>query len=444
MIRNKKVLIITYYWPPAGGPGVQRALKFAKYLLTFGWQPIILTVENGEYSVIDNSLEKDIPEKCIVYKTETKDSFKLYKKFIGKKSNEKVRTDLNSTNSKEAFANFIRLNLIIPDARKGWIPTILDEGTKIIKQHNPKYIFATSPPHSVQVGAAKLAKMHHIKLISDYRDPWLEIVYYQNKKRSMLTKHFDGILEKKTMNAAHKIITISEDLKKIIENKIDGENKVHVIPNGFDKDDFKNVRIKQNKIFTLTYAGVINDERIPHALLDAMQNLKKKNIQVKLRFFGKVCMQLRELVTQKQLKSSVEFHDFISHDKVISEMMNSQALLFVIDNVPENNGFLTGKLFDYLGCMRPIIGIGPIHGDAAKILQKTDSGRMLHYSDRKGVSEFLSLLVQDWGKNYERFSFKSEDYSRKNLTAQLVEILNDELGKNQKRTNSVILSGDER
>ncbi|MEA1972135.1 MAG: glycosyltransferase [Candidatus Cloacimonadota bacterium] len=418
--RSNKVLIITYYWPPAGGPGVQRVLKFAKYLPKFGWEPIILTVKNGEYPVIDESLEKDIP-KCNVYKTKTKDLFRFYKKLTGKKTDENIPTHLIAENSKESFANFIRLNLVIPDARKGWISTIVEEGTKIIKQHHPKFIFASSPPHSVQVGAAKLAKKNHLRLISDYRDPWLEIVYYQNQKRSQLTEYFDAKLEKETMNAAYKVVTISKELQKTIQKKVDDENKVKIIPNGFDKEDFINIRIKRNTTFTITYAGVINDERIPFSLLNAMVNLLNQGQQIKLQFFGKVCSKLSSLVSKKNLEDCVEYNNFVAHDLAIKEMMNSQLLLFVIDDVPQNKGFLTGKLFDYLGCMRPILGIGPVDGNAANLLDETDSGKMFDYDDDSEVEEFLKESIADWRHNKDRFTFESQDYTRENLTKKLIE-----------------------
>ncbi|MDA3871426.1 MAG: glycosyl transferase family 1, partial [Candidatus Marinimicrobia bacterium] len=174
MSKMKKVLIITYYWPPAGGPGVQRVLKFAKYLPQFGWQPIILTVKNGEYSAIDESLIKEIPKECIVYKTKTFEPYNLYKKFVGKKKDEKLPTYILNTNKNDnlnnKIAKWIRANLFIPDARIGWISHIVREGMKIIEKENPDIIFSSSPPHSLQIGAKKLAKKSGLKWVADFRD----------------------------------------------------------------------------------------------------------------------------------------------------------------------------------------------------------------------------------------------------------------------------------
>lgn len=419
-MRKNRVLIITYYWPPAGGPGVQRILKFAKYLPHYGWEPIILTVKNGEYPVIDNSLEKDVPKHCKVFKTDTKDMFSLYRKFTGKSSDEKVPTDLNDNHGKNSLANYIRLNFIFPDARKGWIPEMIKKGEEIIKEFQPKFILATSPPHSVQVGAARLAELTRTKLISDYRDPWMEIVYYQNQKRSFWAKWIDGNLERKTMSSARKIITISDELKDLIASKLDTEKEIAVIPNGFDKDDFMNIKITQRDYFRIVYTGVINQQRIPHALLQVLQN--DFAMQIKLEIFGKVCPELVNKVIELNIEDKVIYHDFIPHDEIISEMMNTDILLLVIDDVIDNKGFLTGKLFDYLGCMRPILGIGPADGDAAKILAETDSGMMFDYQDQHGIFDFIKNILQAKNRDEDIFTFDSEEFTRKKLTGKLVEL----------------------
>ena len=230
----KKVLIITYYWPPSGGAGVQRALKFAKYLPEFGWEPVILTVENPDSPVDDTSLLNDIPKGTKVYKTKSLEPFELYKKFAGKKSDSKIPNDvlLNKKNLslKVRLAQWIRLNLFIPDAKIGWKKYAVKKGLEIIKTENIDLIFTTSPPQTVALIGRKLSKLCGVKWIADFRDPWMEIVYYQNVNRTKLTKVVDSSLEKKVMNNADTIITISYDIADLIRGKAKDQNVV-VIPN---------------------------------------------------------------------------------------------------------------------------------------------------------------------------------------------------------------------
>ncbi|MCK4715587.1 MAG: glycosyltransferase, partial [Candidatus Marinimicrobia bacterium] len=219
----KKVLIITYYWPPAGGPGVQRVLKFAKYLPEFGWQPIILTVKNGEYPAIDNSLQKEIPANCKVYNTFSIEPNFVYKKFTGMGSDEKIPTAVlaaENTNWKKRLANWIRLNLFIPDAKIGWIPFAVRKGKKIIKAEKPDIIFSSSPPPTVHLIARKLAKWSGIKWVADFRDPWTDIYHYNDVKRSAWSLNRDKDKEKEIVTSADEIITVSQNVAELLNEKI--------------------------------------------------------------------------------------------------------------------------------------------------------------------------------------------------------------------------------
>ena len=205
----KKVLIITYYWPPLGGAGVQRVLKFAKYLPEFGWQPIVLTVENGDAPVIDKSLFTDIPKECKIYKTKAFQPYNIYKKFTSKPADEKIPSDvlIKKNNSlKEKLSNWIRLNVFLPDAKVGWIPFAFKEGLKIINKENIALIFSSSPPHTVQLIAKKLAKKTGLKLIADLRDPWMELIHYQANKRAFFAKFIESKLERGALDSAEEII----------------------------------------------------------------------------------------------------------------------------------------------------------------------------------------------------------------------------------------------
>ena len=212
----RKVLIIAYYWPPAGGAGVQRVLKFAKYLPQFGWEPVILTVETPDSPIEDYSLLEDIPPNTKVYKTKALEPFNFYKKVTGRKKEEKISSDILVDNSRSSFveklSKWIRLNLFIPDAKIGWIPYAVKNGLKIINDENIDLIFSSSPPHTIQKIGKKLSKKSKLKWVADFRDPWMEIVHYQNVRRNFITKYIDSKLEKSILKTADGITTISKEI----------------------------------------------------------------------------------------------------------------------------------------------------------------------------------------------------------------------------------------
>lgn len=420
----KKVLIITYYWPPAGGAGVQRALKFAKYMPEFGWEPIILTVENPESPTEDNSLLDDIPKECKIFKTKSLEPFNLYRKLTGKKSGENIPGDilLNDTDKsiKNKLSKWIRVNLFIPDAKIGWKNYAVKKGLEIIEKENVDLIFTTSPPQTVALIGKELAKRSGVKWIADFRDPWMEIVYYQNLNRTKLTKAIDSSLEKKVMKNADAITTISENMAELFRSKAKDQN-VFVIPNGFDETDFDSLEYERNDKFTIAYTGSMSIDRVPYSFLKALNILINVdgiiNIQIKLA--GRFCPEFSEEISRNNLSEFISIQNFVPHKESTKVLQTSNALLLVIDNVPNNKGFLTGKLFEYLGCKIPIFAVGPIDGDAHKIIMDADAGLMVAYDDNEGAYQSLKIMYEDW-KNYRSvYKFNVDKFSRKNLTKEL-------------------------
>jgi len=423
----KKALVITYYWPPAGGAGVQRALKFVKYLPQFGWEPIVLTVENPDSPTEDLSLLEDIPQGCKVYKTKSLEPFEIYKKFTGKKSDEKIPGDILLKNDdvsfKDKLAKWIRVNLFIPDAKIGWKKYAVKKGLDIIRDEKIDLIFTTSPPQTVALIGKKLAKLTGVKWVADFRDPWMEIVYYQNLNRSKITKAIDASLERKVMNDADTIVTISKDMADLIKGKAKNQ-KVVVIPNGFDETDFASVEFGRNDKFTIAYTGAMSKDRVPYPFISALKKLIYddgiKNIQMK--FAGKFCPEFHELIEKENLSEFFDIQNFVPHKESTRILQSSDALLLVIDNVPDNKGFLTGKLFEYMGCKKPIFAIGPVDGDANKVIKGADCGTMVDYNDNEEAYKLLKVMYNNWLNNNSNFTFNVEQFSRKNLTKKLTEI----------------------
>ena len=425
MSKMKKVLIITYYWPPAGGPGVQRVLKFAKYLPEFGWQPIILTVKNGEYPAIDESLIKEIPKECIVYKTKTFEPYNLYKKFVGKKKDEKLPTHILNTNKNDnlnnKIAKWIRANLFIPDARIGWISHIVREGMKIIENEKPDIIFSSSPPHSLQIGAKKLAKKSGLKWVADFRDPWTDYFGIKDLSHTKITKKLNLNLEKSCLENADKIVSVSKSFNDLFKKKI--KNNYFIIPNGFDAIDFQNISKEKNNKFKITYIGSIRKSQNPEMFFASLSKLKSEVLdKIEINFYGSTFPSVISTIKKYKFVDKIKLHKYISHKNIPKILINSNMLLLIIPNTSNNEGILPGKLFEYLATENYILGIGPKDGDASEILKKTNCGKMYNYDEN--LSQIILEQFKNWG-NGKKQNVNNEaikQYTRKKLTEKLVNI----------------------
>ncbi len=425
--QRKKVLIITYYWPPAGGPGVQRVLKFAKYLPEFGWEPIILTVKDGEYPAIDNSLIQDVDPDMKVFYTRSLEPFKIYKALSGQKSNSSIDNYVLK-NEKPGLLpkmfKWIRFNLFIPDARLGWIPFATRKARQILKDENIDVIFSTSPPHSLQLTALRLARKSNLPWVADFRDPWSSIVYYQDESRIAFAQKLDQRWEYKVLTRANKVITISHEVKKDLD-EIANRNDTEVIYNGFDSADFRSADFRSaepfypNSEIIVTYAGFLSDTRIPHVFLKVLSENLKKFKQIRFHIYGKTSPGFDSFVTKLKLDDKVIRKGYVDHSILVQRLFQSDALLMVVDNVSDNKGILTGKLFDYMGASRPIIAIGPKDGEVQKIVSESSSGWYIEYEEKTKMESCLEKLMA--GKL--DFQFNTQPYDRKNLTGKLAKIL---------------------
>ncbi len=423
----KNVLIITYYWPPAGGAGVQRVLKFAKYLPEFGFRPIILTVPKPDSPVDDETLQKDIPPEAKVYKISGFEPFSLYKKFTGKKIDEKIPADIlqkSSKSIKEKLASWIRFNVFIPDAKIGWYFSAVKYGLKIIQKEQIDIIFSSGPPHTTALIAKKLAKITRKKWVVDFRDPWLEIVYYQHVKRNRITLAIDKHLEKSVLKQADFVTTVSEDIKSLLLEK--GAKVVKVIENGFDESDFvlsTSNENHKNEYFTIAYTGGMSVDRIPFTLLKILPRFVDEiSPQIRFVFAGKFCSEFLDELNRLKISYLFEIQNFVTHQESIKILKNSDALLLVINNVQNNLGIVTGKMYEYLAAKKPILAIAPPNGDANKILTETNSGKSIDYLGEEGTFNLLSEFYSNWKEGKNPFTFDSNYHSRKNKTAELSQI----------------------
>lgn len=425
----KKVLIISYYWPPSGGPGVQRVLKFVKYLPEFGWEPVILTVKNGNYPSVDETLLADIPPGCRVYKTDIFEPFNIYKSITGKTGKEKIPTFVlnESENEKltEKISKWIRANLFIPDAKSGWIKYIYNEGLKIIEKENPDLIFSSSPPHSLQVGAGKLAKKTGIKWVADFRDPWSGAFWQADLKRRKQAEKKDKNYEKSVLSSSNAVTTVSKSIVEMFRGI--SPNNYFVLPNGFDESDFKFVKSKNVK-FTISYIGTLGKDQPVESLLVSLNRIPENyRERIKVEFYGSFHESIKTAVAKNGMEKFVSFNDPVPHSEAVKVVQQSDLLLLVIPNTPGNEGILTGKLFEYLASGNSVLGIGPANGDASEILNQTGCGKMFDFGS--DMSSFISGKISDWEHNISPEINKDEvkKYSRKALTEKLVSVFEETL-----------------
>lgn len=417
----KKVLIITYYWPPSGGAGVQRWLKFSKYLPEYGWMPVILTVDPdyAAYPVKDNSLSDDLPDTVKVHKTRATNYFSIYKK---DKSAIPSAGFANNTDDsvKGKFLRFVRGNFFLPDPRRGWNIFAFRKACELIENEGITCVITTSPPHSTQLIGLKLKRKYKsIKWVADLRDPWTDIYYYKQFYPTILSKAIDSNLEKKVLKNADKIITVGESLKRIFSLKINGiENKTEVITNGFDESDFKEGPIVQNSKFIITYVGTLSDIYPVEALIPALNSFIRKDFV--LRFVGTVSEKTASLLKSGIPEKSLEFIPYVAHSEAVNYMVNSSLLLLIIPLHQSNKSIITGKLFEYLAAGVPILCLGPVDGDAAVIIKNCKSGKTFSYYDVDGISRFLTSVSKN-----SPAPDKNEvlSYSRVNLAKRISEVL---------------------
>lgn len=420
---KEKVLIITYYWPPGGGPGVQRWLKFSRFLPEYGIEPVILTVDpkKASYQITDESLLKE-SSGIETYYTSTIEPFGIFKKTSGSEKLPLGGGNLRLKNSffKKIFL-FIRGNLFIPDPRRGWNYFAFRKAKEIIKKYSIKTVITSSPPHSTQLIGIRLKKKFNIKWIADFRDPWTDIYYYNDFLHTSLAKKIDRFYEKKSLKLADDIIVVSESIKQVFKTKIREEFKIKVIPNGFDETDFISTIVSEKSEFRIVYTGTINLQYGVAGFLTAVEELKNE-IQLKLSFIGSCDDSVKELINKKKLDSITEFISYVDHKKSTGYLQKGSALLLCIPEIENNEGILTGKLFEYLAARKPIIAVGPVYGDAAKILSDCETGVMFDYADIGGIKNFIYRIYKgDYNINLNNTGYTK--FSRRLITGQLSELI---------------------
>jgi len=426
----KKVLIITYYWPPSGGAGVQRWLKFAKYLPQYGWEPIIYTPENPDFAVEDLSLLKDVSPNLEVIKTRIWEPYEIYKTLIGKKG-QKINISFSEGGKKQGFIHKLALalrgNLLIPDPRCFWISPSVSYLEEYLKKHPIDAIISTGPPHSMHIIGLKLHKKTNIPWLADFRDPWTNIDFYKELNLSWLADKIHRSKEKQVLTRAQKVVSVTPTwCAELAEN---ASRAVDLVHNGYDEDDIIRTNNPVDSNFSIVHIGSINAARNPKILWKALGELIQENDELrkylKIKFVGNVESVVYRDIEQYKLNPYLEKVGYLSHADAISFQQTSQLLLLLINNTPNANGILTGKLYEYMASARPILAIGPTKSDIANLLQETNAGVIVDFEDVTGMKRAILELFEKYktGKLDSQAS-GYQQYSRKAQCGVMAQLLN--------------------
>lgn len=370
----KRVLIISYYWPPNGGAGVYRWLKMSKYLPEFGWQPVVYTPENPEVVADDPGLLKDVGAEVEVVKRPITEPFSLYKRFTGRAQSERVQTAFLSEKRaggwKEDLALWVRSNFFIPDARVWWVEPSIRYLKEYVKQQPVDAIISTGPPHSMHLIARGLKRATGLPWIADFRDPWTGIDFYGQLSLTSWADRKHHRLERDVLTTADRVVTVSWSWAKDLQAL--GAKNVEVITNGFDSADVPKDPVAVDDRFSLVHIGSMSATRDLPGLWKALAAIGEEDPVFRerfvLRFVGPVDHSVVESAMAAGLGGHIERMGRVSHAVAMHEMLRARVLLLPINDTPNSAGILPGKLYEYLSVGRPILAIGPSTGDVARVL----------------------------------------------------------------------------
>jgi glycosyltransferase involved in cell wall biosynthesis len=426
-LKPKKLLIITYYWPPAGGPGVQRWLKFVKYLPDFNVQPIVYIPENPTYPIIDNGLQSEVSEKAIILKKKIVEPYG-FASFLGKNKTKKISSGIIPNQKKQSFLEktllWVRGNIFIPDARFLWVKPSVKYLKKYIEENQIDTIVTSGPPHSLHLIGLQLKKELNVKWFADFRDPWTTIGYHKALKLSSSAEKKHKALEKEVLTTADTIIVTSKTTKT--EFQAITSQPIEVITNGYDLEKVSKQPLDEK--FTLAHIGSFLSERNPRILWKALKELTKENPDFRrdfqLKLIGAVSQEVLDTISEFRLNDFVLNLGYISHQEAVEHQRKSQVLLLIEINSNDTKSIIPGKLFEYMVSERPIIALGPEGSDFAEIITSTNTGVFFLYDELEQLKELLLKYYNLYKEqNLKVHAVGLQQYSRKSLTEQLTKII---------------------
>ncbi len=426
----KKVLLITYYWKPSRGPAIQRWTVFVEELIRAGVQPIILTVRDGTYPALDASYDiSDDPD--YVYRTKTREPFKIYNWLKGKPKQSAVGLgDASSrTSLLSQVGNFVRANLFIPDARKGWVPFAEQKALELIEKEHIEHIITTGPPHSTHLVGLRLKdKYPFLFWIADFRDPWVNVYYNKHLLRTALAWKKDEKLENRVLSSADQVVVISDGMQREFADRA---RAITTVMNGYDERDFtENPSSTKEQQFVVSYTGNFTDNQLFESIWSAFQEVVTEHPlgnKIVFRFTGNVSQGIRDAMDQHGLSNRLELHPYCPHREAVQKMIDSDLLLLLIPIAENNELIITAKIFEYLASGTPILAVGPKKGDAANVLQKSQRPGMFDYAEEERIKTFIIENLERWDSmqslRFKETSLAHNQFSRNAQAQKLIGIL---------------------
>jgi len=433
--KRNKVLLITYYFPPSGGSGVQRPLNFVKYLREFGWEPVVLTAANADYPAYDQTLLQEIPNDVHIYRSRIIEPYRLYRKFTGRQADES--TDIatltldeqDKRKLSERVAEWVRSALFVPDARIGWLPFAVAMGKKIIAAENIDVVLSTAPPYTTHLIGLSLHKLCGIPWVADFRDSWIGWLSTP-QWRPKLSRALERRMEAAVLARASRLLSVTPGVKEdlLSRNPRYRDDRWQLLYNGYDAEDFAGVSPgpKHDKI-TIIYSGSLYGNRNPEYLLRALEELRKENSsllnKIRLLFVGRIGEAIIRRMQESPVNSIIERVPYVTHTASLQHLLGSDLALLIIDDAPENAGILTGKLFEYIGAGLPILALAP-EGNAADLIRQYQLGLVAHPKRVEEIKQALTAMVAACAGGTASWNFtKQERFERRALTGELANSL---------------------
>lgn len=417
---QKKILILSYYWPPSGGSGVQRWMYFAKYLKRLGWEPVVITVDEKQasYPVIDLSLLEEV-KNIRVIKTSTREPLRLYSWLRSGSTQEGIpQGELATKSFFGKLAAYVRGNFFIPDARKGWVPFAVKAAQKILIEEEINHLITTGPPHSTHLAGLELSNQFKINWWVDFRDPWTDVFYNKQMQRTQSSEAKDVQIEKNVLQKANGVITtLGGDLHQSLKRKAPNQ-KFIAIANGFDAELIASSKAHPlEDVFHLVYTGLLTQQQAYSSIIKALQKLDCDR-PIRFSLAGNISERIIEEIRMGLPKVEIVYHGYLDHAAAVALMKSAHLLLnFIFDGAKTQ--MISGKLLEYTATEVPILSIGDPNSEAAKFINKGSCAVMLDSNDLEGIISFISKVSKYEGILLNIFP-EIENWSRESLSKELI------------------------
>ena len=449
----KRVLIITYYWPPSGGSGVQRWVKFAKYLPSEGWQPVIYTPDNPELTAVDKTLSAEIPPEAEIIRRPIFEPYGIYRKLMGKGASTDIKTMIEGSSSgdpasvtaaaaggdvtpirsgsktwKQRLSLWIRGNVFVPDPRVGWVRPSVRFLKKYLKEHPVDAIVTTGPPHSMHLIGLRLSRATGLPWISDFRDPWTKMYYLKHLGLSKRTWRRLGKMEQRVLDGSSTVLAVTPLVQEDFQART--RTPVAMITNGYDREDFSGPEPVPDGFFNIVHTGLFASDGNPLVFWKVLGSMVSDDPEfadrLRLRLVGKVDREVFDAIAAAGLREHVVSLGYLDHAGAVREQRGATLLILPLRNDPEYRPILPGKLFEYLAARRPILGIGQEDGAMARVLSETGAGIT---ADWQNESAIRATLESAWNAFRQPTGLPPvtgdiSRFERRALTASLARLLN--------------------